>query len=109
MTDKILLDLLKVEEMFNRNLHLLTCLASVDIDVIESLLNIPQDMPFKILLATIGTLKTWYVIHNKKFAIVPVNVLCLHRFEILMTTENTPCMHHEPRSYGFLNFGGVGI
>ena len=104
-----MLDLLKVEEMFNRDLHLLTCLTSLDIDLIEFFLNIPQNMSFKILLASIGALQTWYVIHNKKLVIVAVNVLCLRRLNMLMTTKNTPCMHHEPRSYGFLNFGGVGI
>ena len=70
----------------------------MDMDLIELLLNIPQNMPFKILLTTIGTLQTGHVIHNQKFVIVSVNVLCLRRVEMLMTAENTPGIHHEPRS-----------
>ena len=90
-------------------MYLLTCLVTLDMDLMELLLNVSQNRPCKILFAAVGALKAWHVIYNKKFVVVSVNVLCLHRLEILMAAENTPCMHHEPRSYGFLNFGGVGI
>ena len=95
--------------MFNGNVYLLTCLVTLDMDLMKLLLNVPQNMPFKILFAAVGALKAWHVIDNKKFVVVSVNVLCLYRVEVFMTTENALGMHHAPRSYGFLNFGGVGI
>ena len=82
---------------------------SLEMDLIEFLLNVSQNVPLKILLATISTLKAWNVIHNKKFIVVSVNILGLRRLEMFMATENTTSTHHEPRSNGFLNFGGVGI
>ncbi len=95
--------------MLNRNVNLLTRFLPFEMDLIEFFLNISQDVSCKILLATISTLKTWDIIHNKKFIIVSVNILCLRRLEMFMTTENTTSIHHEPRSNGFLNFGDVGI
>ena len=63
---------------------------------IESFFNIPQYLAFKILLAAICTLETGHIIYNKKFAIVPVNVLRLARPEFFMTTESTSCFHDGP-------------
>ena len=87
----------------------MTCLVTLDMDLMEPLLNVPQNMPFKILFAAVGALKARHVIDNEKFVVVSVNVLCLYRVEVFMTTENALGRHHAPRSYGFLNFGGVGI
>ena len=95
--------------MFNGNVYLLTCLVTLDMDLMKLLLNVPQDMPFKILFATVGTLKAWHIIHKKKLVIVSVHVLCLYRVEVFMTTKNALGMHHAPRSYGLVNVGGVGI
>jgi hypothetical protein len=95
--------------MLNRNVNFLARFLSLEMDLIEFLLNVSQNVPLKILLATINTLKTWNVIHNKKFIVVSVNILGLRRLEMFMPTENTTPTHHEPRSNGFLNFGGVGI
>ena len=89
-------------------MYLLTCLVTLDVDLMKLLLNVPQNRPFKILFAAVGALKAWYVIDNKKFVVVSVHVLCLYRVEVFMTTKNALGMHHAPRSYGFVNFGGVG-
>ena len=90
-------------------MYLLTCLVTLDMDLMKLLLNVPQNRAFKILFAAVGALKAWHVIDNKKFVVVSVNVLCLYRVEVFMTTENARGRHYAPRSYGFLNFGGVGI
>ena len=86
----------------------MTCLVTLDIDLMKLLLNVPQNRAFKILFAAVGALKAWHVIDNKKFVVVSVNVLCVYRVEVFMTTKNALGMHHAPRSYGFVNFGGVG-
>jgi hypothetical protein len=95
--------------MFNGNVYLLTCLVTLEMDLIELLLNVPQNMPCEILFATVDALKAWHIIDNKVFVVVAVNVLCVYRVEVFMTTENALGMHHAPRSYGFVNCGGVGI
>ena len=95
--------------MLNRNVNLLTCFVPLEMDLIKFLLNISQDVPCKILLATISTLKAGDVIHHKEFIIMFVHILCMRRLEMFMTTENTTALHSEPRSNGLLNVGGVGI
>ena len=88
----------KVSEVFYGNVNFLARFLTLDMEFVESFFNIPQDMTFKILLAAIRALETGYIIHDKKFAIVPVNVLRLARLEIFMTTESASCFHSEPRS-----------
>ena len=97
------------EKRFNGNAYFLACLVTLDMNLMELLLDVSQNRPLKILLAAVGALETRHVIDHKKFVVVPINVLCLCRVEVFMATENTMGMHHAPRSYGFLNFGGVGI
>lgn len=92
------LGLAKVSEVFYGNVNFLARFLTLDMEFIESFFNIPQDMTFKILLAAIRALETGYIIHDKKFTIVPVNVLRLVRLEIFMTTESASCFHPEPRS-----------
>ena len=92
------LGLAKVSEVFYGNVNFLARFLALDMEFVESFFNIPQYLTFEILLAAIRTLKTWHIIYDKKFAIVPVNVLRLARLEIFMTTESASCFHPEPRS-----------
>ena len=78
-------------------MYLLTCLVTLDMDLMELLLNVPQNRPCKILFAAVDALKAWHVIDDKKFVVVSVNVLCLYRVEVFMTTENALGRHHAPR------------
>ena len=87
----------KVLEVFYGNLNFLARFLTLNMKFVESFFDIPQHMTFKILLTAIHALETWYIIHNKKFAIVPVNVLRLARLEFFMTTESTSCFHDGPR------------
>jgi len=90
------LGLTKVREVFYGNLNFLARFLTLNMEFVESFFNIPQYPTFKILLAAICTLETGHIIYNKKFAIVPVNVLRLARPEFFMTTESTPCFHDGP-------------
>lgn len=84
--------------MFNGNPNLPARLLPLHMKIVESLFNFPQHLTFKILLATISTLATRDIIHNQKFAIVPINILRLARSEFFVTTESATRFHHEPRS-----------
>ena len=88
-----MLGLVKVQKMFYGNLNFLARFLTLNMKFVESFFNIPQYRTFKILLAAICTLETWHIIHDKKFAIVPINILRLSRPEFFMTTESTSCFH----------------
>ncbi len=68
------------------------------VNSIKFFFNFPQYLPLKILLATVLTLLTWNVVHDKKLVVMPVNILHRVLFKVLISTKMTNFAHDYPRS-----------
>ncbi len=99
---------LKFAIMFNRNRNFFFHFFPKRIYLMELFFNFFENITFKILFSAVFALKARHIVDDEKSVAVFVNILYLAVSEILVSAKMAHFTHFQPRSYGFLNLGGVG-